>query len=465
MKKYLAVVIGIILVLSSVSIYAIGSNPSDVAMTVVFNSNEITPAVREAVVKSGAEILVEIPELGAMQIRGRASLLNSLKKNSDISAVAPSIIFNIPKVEMVALEEEQTSVDTSAADLYNTYQWDIKRVTNNGESYELGIGSHDVVVGIIDTGVSKNHAALKANLLGGANYVPVGGTYGDDATETGDPQDYEDRHGHGSHVAGTIAGKGRILGVAPGVGYRAYRVFGATGGAYSSTIVAAMIGAVNDGVDVISMSLGGFDIKGQIWWTNPETGESFKLGNDVADNILYKRAVKYAVDNGVTVVAAAGNDAVNATNKKEATDMMNYEYGEYGYKFVGASFESPGNLTGVIAVSATGPDDSLSSYSNYGAGFINVTAPGGDFQRWPEAGWHLDMCLSAGDGMSYVFMAGTSMATPKVSAVAALIIAKHGKIGPQKVAQILYKSSEDIGKKGVDEYFGNGMVNAYNVLK
>src|SRR5690606_24472833 len=143
------------------------------------------------------------------------------------------------------------------------------------------------------------------------------GFSGTDPTETGDATDYEDRNGHGSHVAGTIAGNGRILGVAPNVGYKAYRVFGAEGGSPTAAIAAAMIDAVDDGVDVISMSLGGFAMMGQYTWTDPVTGETFKLGNDVADRAIYKRAVKYANDHGVTVVVAAGNDELNATKKKE----------------------------------------------------------------------------------------------------------------------------------------------------
>jgi len=360
---------------------------------------------------------------------------------------------------------ETAPVNTQDADLYNLYQWDIKQVTNNGASYNMETGNHNVVVGIIDTGVSPNHPALKANFMGGRNYVPAGGFSGTETTETGAPTDYVDRNGHGSHVAGTIAGNGRIMGVAPNVGYRAYRVFGAEGGSPTSAIAAAMVDAVDDGVDVISMSLGGFDILGQYYWTDPETGETFNMGNDAADRAIYKRAVKYAVDNGVTVVVAAGNEELNATNKREVTDFMNAEYGPEGYKFIGAGFELPGTVPGVITVSATGPDKSLASYSNYGAGFIDVTAPGGDFQRYPAPGYHLDMCLSAYTGTGYVWMAGTSMATPKVSAIAALIIAKYGNIGPVKVAQMIENTATDIGPKGKDIYFGKGMVNAFSALQ
>ncbi|HYK74397.1 MAG TPA: S8 family serine peptidase, partial [Pseudoneobacillus sp.] len=310
------------------------------------------------------------------------------------------------------------------------------------------------------TGVDTDHPDLAKNLLGGRNYVPAGGESGTDLTETGNPNDFEDRNGHGSHVAGTIAGNGLILGVAPEVGFKAYRVFGAEGGASTATIAEAIVGATDDGVDVISMSLGGYSVLGQTIWTDPATGQTFKLGNEVADFLLYKRAVKYATSHGVTVVAAAGNDNLNATNKAEVTDYLNQEYGPQGYKFIGAGMEGPGSMPGVITVSATGPDDQRASYSNYGAGFVDVTAPGGDAERYPEWTWYEDLVLGSYMEDGYIFMAGTSMATPKVSAVAALIIAHEGKIGPVKVAQKIKETTEEVGQQGKDVYYGSGMVQA-----
>lgn len=463
MKKSILLVLSLFLVLFSIPAQAASTNSSKTMFTVAFTGNQIPKDVINKIEQSGGTIVAKYDKIGALQFRGPSSLLKSLKGYKSVQAVSPSLQLHLP--ETMIKEFTDTSVNTQNADLYNAYQWDIKRVTNDGASYNFETGTHDVVVGIIDTGVNPNHRDLKANFLGGRNYVPAGGTFGNDSSETGDPADFVDRHGHGSHVAGTIAGNGRIMGIAPNVGFKAYRVFGAAGGAYTATIAGAMAGAVDDGVDVISMSLGGFDWMGQYWWTDPETGETFKLGNDVADYLIYKRAAKYAVDHGVTVVAAAGNDALNVTNKKEVTDYMNAEYGPEGYKIVGASFAAPGGIPGVITVSATGPDDSLSSYSNYGAGFVDVTAPGGDFQRYPASDYYLDMCLSAYYTGGYVWMAGTSMATPKVSAVAALIISKYGKIGPVNVANMINKKAVDIGPKGKDIYFGNGMVNAVDALK
>jgi subtilisin family serine protease len=317
------------------------------------------------------------------------------------------------------------------------------------------------VVGIVDTGVSTQHLALNANLLGGQNFVNDGP--GGTVVAT----DIEDKNGHGSHVAGAIAGNGRILGVGPDLGFRAYRVFGATGGASTVRLISAIVAATNDGVDVISMSIGGYDGIAKYIWTDPETEISYR-GKDVADFVAYRRAVSYALAHGILVVAAAGNEGINIANPRSVTDYLNAAYGEYGYAFQGASRKVPGTLPGVLTVSATGPDKSLASYSNYGPGAIDVAAPGGDSQRYPAPDWFTDLCLGAYKDGGYVWMAGTSMATPKVSAVAALIIDQAKTAGvtltPQQVVAKVQQTAVDLGKPGVDPFFGKGFVSAYNAV-
>lgn len=282
------------------------------------------------------------------------------------------------------------------------------------------------------------------------------------------PTNIEDTNGHGSHVAGSIAGNGRILGVAPNIGIKCYRVFDATGSSPSDRIINAIIEAAKDKVDVISMSLGGFDARPKYTYTDPESNQTYRL-SDIADYLAYERAVKYAVSQGVVVVASAGNDTLNCTNKAEVTDFMNEEYGPLGYKFIGASINVPAVLPGVITVSATGPNKTLASYSNYGPGFIDVAAPGGDVYDETDPNWYKDLCFSSYKDGRYAWMAGTSMAAPKVSAVAALIIdqnkAKGINLTPSQITNKLYRTSVDMGKKGTDSYFGHGTVNAYNALK
>lgn len=464
MRKWFASLLAVMLLVSLAAVSG-AQAPAAINFDVVFAGSTLPADAVASVEALGGKVVGSIPEIGYLKVAGPSTLIKALNGHKSILAASPEVMHFLKPANMVQADVD--AVNTAAADLYNAYQWDIKQVTNNGASWELSTGSHGTVVGIVDTGASTQHPALKANLLGGRNYVPVGNDTYNDPGETGDPADIEDRHGHGSHVAGNIAGNGRILGIGPNLGFRAYRVFGAEGGSPSDRIMKAMIDAANDGVDVISMSLGGFDSIAGYTWTDPETGDVYK-GKDIAYTIMYKRAVQYAVSKGIVVVAAAGNDAINIANPVEVTAFLNWAYGDYGYYFWGASKEVPGTLPGVVTVSATGPDMSLASYSNYGPGAIDLTAPGGDFQRWPVGDWYLDMNLSACDGLGYCFMAGTSMATPKVSAVAALMIdqAKTNgqKLTPSQVTTKLQQTAVDIGKKGADPYFGYGMVNAYNAL-
>ncbi|HWI63538.1 MAG TPA: S8 family serine peptidase [Symbiobacteriaceae bacterium] len=459
MRKWLAAGLVLMVMLSFAALPASAS--SSVNMTVLFKSEALPADAVQIVQEAGATVVATIPELGAVVVNAPLSALEKLNGHKAIQAASPALEVKLAPAQTYVDASLEAMPDLGYAVYYNVYQWDIKQVTHNGASWNLTSGSHNTVVGIIDTGVSQNHPALKGNLLGGRNFTPDG------PGGAVVPTDIEDRNGHGSHVAGNIAGKGRILGIGPDLGFRAYRVFSATGGSPTARIVQAMVAAVNDGVDVISMSIGGFDGISGWTYTDPATGEVFK-GKDVADHLLYKRAAQFAINHGIVVVAAAGNESIDISHPPTVTAYLNYEYGSQGYNFHGASMEAPGALPGVLTVSATGPDKSLASYSNYGPGAIDIAAPGGDFQRYPAPDYYLDMCLSAYKGTGYVFMAGTSMATPKVSAVAALLIdqakAAGQKLTPAQVVAKLQQTAVDEGKNGADPFYGHGMLDAYYAL-
>ena len=451
--------------------------------SVAFSGNDIPSDFQKILKANGGEIVYSVPQVGFVQIKGNSNLLNKVKGLSSVQMINPSIKWTLPESkrfdvdENVKVTEANGAVSTDNAALWNR-QWDIQRITNNGESYKLGTGSHKVVVGIIDTGIDRDHPDLVNNIMPGSkNFVPAGGFKGTEPYENGNVNSFDDVNGHGSHVAGSIAGNGAMLGVAPNTGIRSYRVFGKSS-AESAWIINAMIAAANDGVDVMSMSLGGFDVLGQIYTIDPETGEKVKAGRDLADYIAYKRAVKYVQGKGVLMVVAAGNDAIDCGNRREVTNFLNKEYNKEGIYIVGASVNVPAVYPNVVTVSATGPKDVLALYSNYGAGFIDIAAPGGDERLYDEYAkngkldeyiakklYYKEFCLSTSEDGLYYYSIGTSMATPKVSAVAALIIDKYGKMAPNKVADILYKKGVDTTKGTNRKYFGCGYLNAYNALR
>jgi lantibiotic leader peptide-processing serine protease len=172
--------------------------------------------------------------------------------------------------------------------------------------------------------------------------------------------------------------------------------------------------------------------------------------------VALTRVCNFARKQGVTLIAAAGNDAIDGNADKSGLSI-------------------PANLPNVISIAATGPTgwfanrstnlDLLASYSNFGTPDITFAAPGGDFQLFPTTNWQYDMVLSTGNSPGttnrYYFSAGTSMASPHAAGVAALIVGKNGgPMKPEAVEAALRASADDLGKPSRDPIYGFGRVNA-----
>lgn len=215
---------------------------------------------------------------------------------------------------------------------------------------------------------------------------------------------------HGTHIAGIIAGSANNgiggTGVAPNVKLMPINVFD---GEYADTadIIDAIHYAVQQKANIINMSLG-------------DTSYSESLN----------KAVQEAYKKGVLIVAAAGNEG----------DM-----GENVQRVYPAAFSH------VISVAATNSSDKRPSYSNYHS-TVDIAAPGDDI-------------LSTLPNGKYGWMSGTSMATPMVAGVAALIWSHEPKLNKTEVEYRLYDSAVDLGTKGKDIYYGNGRVNAKKALE
>jgi lantibiotic leader peptide-processing serine protease len=483
LRTKVAAVVGSLLVASSVFAGVGYSKPANQApqkqkYVIAFQSS--LPANYDTIVtKAGGTVLRAIPELGGLEVESdRQDFLANLKGVSSIKAANRELVYNIDEDTAAADGLPVTDIPQDA-ESYWSYQWDIQRITNNGASYKLETGGtktadgkvmHKAVVGVIDTGIDANHPDLKANFLGGKNFVPAGV----DASEKGDPNDIKDRDGHGTHVAGSIAANGKVKGVGPDLGIRSYRVFAAEGGAPTSWIAEAIVQAANDKVDVINMSIGGYD------GISRYTFEGLQY-SDVADMLLWKRALQYAVNRNVTVVAAAGNEGLNLDDSREVVDYMNLTYGSLGLTFKSAVKEVPGTLPGVINVSSSNQwsTKSIAFYSNYGS-TIDVAGPGGDngpvyaasgnlnerdfhyrtLSTWPT---YLAPYFTS-NLTSYALLHGTSMAAPKVAGIAGVIKAAHPEYTPAQVQSLLKQTANDFGKTGQDPLYGSGEANIFNAL-
>ncbi|MDP3990397.1 MAG: S8 family peptidase [archaeon] len=267
--------------------------------------------------------------------------------------------------------------------------WGVSRIGAD-QSIQSGAG---VKVCIVDTGVDKDHSDLQANIVGGKNFVAKGRSV--------DVNKWDDDNGHGTHVAGTIAALNNdigVVGVAPEASLLIAKVLNSRGSGYMSDVVAGVDFCVQQGADVISMSLG--------------TSSDVQSVHDAMDA---------AFANGVLLVAAAGN--------------------EYASPVI-----FPAAYGSVVAVSATDSNDNLASFSNVGAE-VEVAAPGvGILSTWLNNGYNT--------------ISGTSMATPHVSGVAALAIQSHPGFDVNEIRTLLQTTANDLGEAGRDNSFGFGLVDA-----
>ncbi|MEV5111972.1 S8 family serine peptidase [Peribacillus frigoritolerans] len=430
---------------------------------------------QEVIRKAGGKITKVLPEVGGIEAQSdEPSFLKNLKANSSIEAANREIPLTLDKTAVSPYNYGSSINSQQNSESYWDSQWDIQRVTNDGKSYDLETGgyknkdgsiTHKAVVGVIDTGIDESHPDLRNNILGGRNLVPAGM----DESETGDPTDIKDRNGHGTHVAGIIGANGKVKGVGPDLGIRSYRaLYSEQALGLPTWIIDGIIAATNDKVDVINMSL-------RFYNNNKMTieGESYK---SIAETLLWKRAIQYAVKNGVTVVAGSGNESLNLDDKKEVNEFLNKLYEPYGMSVKGPATVVPAQLPGVINVSASTKwsTQQLAFYSNYGNSAIDVAAPGGDFgpeyaeTNDPAAADPSNLILSTWPtylGTSYEFNAGTSMATPQVAGIAGVIKAAHPEYKPAQVTARIKQTTLDYGKKGQDALFGSGEANAYRALE
>ena len=257
-----------------------------------------------------------------------------------------------------------------------------------------GQGGAGARVAVLDTGVDCGHPDLSAGCVYGANFA-------------GFAQPFDD-HGHGTHVAGIIAARANgvgVIGVAPEATVYAVKVLSANGSGSWSAVAAGIDWAVNNGMDVINMSL---------------AGASYSQA--LADAVAAAQAA------GVLVVAAAGNSGCCNT---------------VGY---------PAKLAAAVAVAAVDRFDVLAGFSSTGPE-LDVAAPGVAVRATVPTG-SCALC----DASGYLSLSGTSMAAPHVAGVGALLMSR-GRTAAE-AANLITGTARDLGTAGFDSSYGHGRVDA-----
>src|SRR3954468_18565236 len=280
--------------------------------------------------------------------------------------------------------EELPNAPATDADSLSGLQWDMRQI-NAPQAHAITGGSPAGLVGDIDTGVDFNHPDLKQNLdvANSVNCVsgaPVPGLAA------------QDDNGHGTHTAGTIVAASNgfgIVGVAPNVKLAAIKAGDATGTFFPEAVLCAFYWVATHHVDVTNNS----------YFADPFL---FNCRNDPVQRAIWKaeqRAILFAEQNGVTVVAAEGNESEDTAHPTRDVTSPDFPPGSAQQREItNACVIVPVEVAGVIGVSAVGnqrqtdddddPNDFLKSfYSSFGVGVTQLTAPGGDsrFGITPEA--------------------------------------------------------------------------------
>ena len=418
---------------------------------VIATSSELTKSVENFLKTGGGEIVSSIPEIGISIVSSKdANFINNTLKNKDVESVVPDYeIAWIPN----DVKEEALVASIGDDETYYYYQWNFPAISAP-QAWNLGHTGKGASVYVLDSGVSGTHPDLAPNLNRELSKSFIAG------------QGWHAAAGfssHGTHVAGTIAaadnGMG-VIGVAPNAEIVAIKVLsGITGSGPFSAISAGIVYSGSQGADVINMSLGAtLNKNGKLIDAN---GVPYQIPAKYVMEIVnaQQKAIDYAYRQGSTIIASAGNDPTN-------------------YDGNSAFIKLPGGLNNVITVSATSPVgwdfdtnpvtnfDVPTSYTTHGKSLIDVAAPGGDVNFQLPNGYYsgLDRILST-TVTGWGWAAGTSMAAPHVSGVAALIIAKNGgTMDPHEVTMKIYNTADNVDGPGQSVYFGKGRINAYRAV-
>ncbi|WP_229786601.1 MULTISPECIES: S8 family peptidase [Actinokineospora] len=313
-------------------------------------------------------------------------------------------------------------------------------------AWAVNQGSSQVTVGILDTGVDDQHYDLKAN-FDAANSASC--AYGKLDTRAGS---WRDTGSHGTHVAGTVAaaknGRGAV-GVAPGVKIASVRIAEEPSGLFfpENTICAFVFAGDR-----------GFEVTNNSYYTDPWM---FNCPDNLDQDAILegvRRSIAYAEGKGVLNVAAAGNENYNLANKTSDSTSPN-DSTPVNRSVSNSCLKVPGEVSGVVNVSSITSSNSKSSFSNYGTEKIAVGAPG-------------DSVYSTVPGGRYSSMSGTSMASPHVAGVAALLKSVHPTATPAQLREMLATQADDLactdsrctGTTARNNFFGEGRVDAYQAV-
>jgi hypothetical protein len=497
--------------------------PGDDQFIAVAKGHADYAGLKTDVQAAGGRVVREMPEIDTLVIKAPKAAKSAMAASPHAAGVAVDHLEAVSPPEgrsVGAPRRDVTHVDASGAVAAVTpdpayslpgLMWNEQRV-HMAEAFGVTTGSADVTVAVADTGLDYTHHELAPKVIGVQNFADptlckelFGTSDADLAAQTGGPAD-GDFNGHGSWIGGNIAGvlDGQgINGIAPSVGLVSLKISEWCGYAFDSEILNAFLYAANNGIDVVSISFGGYLDR-----------------NDPDQRVIYNRyvsTVNFARSKGTTIVAAAGNEhlRIDAGGKVVSHGPLTAPDPAAAAAFIDyfGLYETPGGIPGVVNVASTGnvvnapsakckhnqlaagnetckptsdahqpsgvgAQDQLAYYSNYGPR-IDVAGPGGarkfnlpvwdrggtpgfpvstadgfaaweDFSITSNYAFEIPCYIISGNGFPagqcYTSIQGTSMATPHASAVLALIASARPSLqgDPGALVQALKDSARDV---------------------
>jgi subtilisin family serine protease len=409
-------------------------------------------------------------ELKAFSMAAQADLLNFLEDKSYMNEAevihrfwivnvvtcmaSEAVIYDLAMrsdIERIDIDEERNLLANEPVSTPNPIlgideiTYNVLKV-NAPDVWALGFTGQGIVVSVIDSGVNYNHVDLADHMWEDDDYPNHGWDF---YNNDNDPMD---GHGHGTHCAGTVAGDGTAgsqTGMAPDASIMACKVLADGGDGAESGVWAAIEFTVDNGGDIISMSLGW-----QHSW-NPDR-ESWRT---TMDNALAA---------GVIASVAAGNEGGSITNPDDVRTP-----GDCPPPWLHPEQTLQGGISAVVCIGATNSSDGIASFSSRGPSSWENVSPYFDYPFNPEMGLlRPDVSAPGVDVKScdafntngYSYKSGTSMATPGVAGVMALILSKNPNLSPEDMTSILETTAVDLGATGKDNVFGSGRVDALEAV-
>jgi subtilisin family serine protease len=421
---------------------------------VLYKSAAVPKDAGSTISAAGGSLVYAYDQIGvAIANSSNADFRDNLLKDNRIDNASATAGFatQLPNEQVEAGGGPDSALPNSPAteDPLFPLQWDMRQI-HAPEAHAITGGSPSVLVGDIDTGLDYTHPDLAPNVsdANSANCVSGVPVQGKVAAN--------DDNGHGTHTAGTVAAASNgmgIVGVAPNVKIAGIKAGNADGFFFPEAVICSFVWAATHHFDVTNNS----------YFADPYL---FNCRNDPTQRAIWKaesRAIQYAEKNGVTVVAAMGNESEDLAHPTHDATSPDTDPNPAGQDVTNACVVIPVEVPGVIGVSATGstqqtdgnssPDYLKSFYSSLGVGVTQVAAPGGDsVYRTAESvnGRVLSTYPSNRPctrrvmvgAVLYCYLQGTSMASPHAAGVAALIISRFGHMSPGKVKAYLTQTAD-----------------------